>query len=150
VTLRYSTPHMDGYLAHDYRADNDLTPGDPVKIYTPLTADEKRDARKEDIQFSNMLIEHLNANLEHYHKAIWQRMDPDRRYMLLDGFVAPYASGKSVVSVVENRVIGVAGNSLIMPVPPGYKLDPSYQFQPLLDNAGAPRRDELGNIIFSR
>ena len=55
-------------------------------------------------------------------------MDPDRRYMLLDGFVAPQAGGKSVASVVENRVIGVAGNCLIMPVAPGYKLDPTYQY----------------------
>jgi hypothetical protein len=150
VTLRYSTPHMDGYLARNYRADNDLLPGDPVKVFTPLSADEKRDARKEDIQFSNMLIEHLNANLEYYHKAIWQRMDPDRRYMLLDGFVAPNAGGKSVASVVENQVIGIAGNSLIMPVAPGYKLDPSYEFKPLLDGEGEPRRDEQGNIIYEQ
>jgi hypothetical protein len=55
-------------------------------------------------------------------------MDPNRRYMLLDGFLAPDAGGKSVASVVENRVIGVVGNSLVMRVAPGIKLDATYQF----------------------
>ena len=55
-------------------------------------------------------------------------MDPNRRYLLLDGFVAPDAGGRSVASVVENRVIGIVGNSLVMPVVPGLKLDPTYEF----------------------
>jgi hypothetical protein len=33
-----------------------------------------------------------------------------------------------VASVVENRVIGIVGNSLVMPVVPGLKLDPTYEF----------------------
>ena len=55
-------------------------------------------------------------------------MDPNRRYLLLDGVIAPDAGGRSVASVVENRVIGVVGNSLVMPVAPGQKLDPTYEF----------------------
>ena len=42
-------------------------------------------------------------------------MDPNRRYLLLDGFVAPNAGGRSVASVVENRLIGIVGNCLVMP-----------------------------------
>ncbi len=148
VTFRYSTPHLDGYLARNYRADNDLKPNDPVAIYTPLSAEEKSKPREEDKQFSNLLLDHLNANLEYYHKAIWRRMDPDRRYMLLDGFVAPNANGKSVASVVENRVIGVAGNALIMPVAPGYKLDPTYAIPPKLGEDGDPLRDDEDNPLY--
>jgi hypothetical protein len=55
-------------------------------------------------------------------------MDPNRRYLLLDGFIAPDAGGRSVASAVENRVIGVVGNSLVMPVAPGLKLDSTYEF----------------------
>ena len=46
--------------------------------------------------------------------------------MLLDGIIAPgKANGRSVASVVENKLIGIAGNSLIMPVAPGNQLDPT-------------------------
>ena len=147
ATLRYTAPHLRGFLAANAWVQNDLAPGDPVVIATPLSVDEKRQPREEDKFFSRLLIEHLNAHLEYYHKAIWARMDPDRRYMLLDGFVAPQTKGKSVASVVENRVIGVAGNCLIMPVAPGYKLDPSYAYEPALDARGQPRQDAAGTVI---
>ena len=32
---------------------------------------------------------------------------------------------RSVAQVVENRVVAVVGNSLVMPVAKGYRLDPS-------------------------
>jgi hypothetical protein len=150
ATFRYSTAHLNAYLAQDYRVDNDLKPNDPVVIYTPLSAEEKRNPREEDKYFSKLLIEHLNAHIEYYHKAIWSQMDPDRRYMLLDGFLAPNANGKSVASVVENRVIGVAGNSLIMPVAPGYKLDPTYTYEPVRDDEGRPVTDDNGNIVYEQ
>jgi hypothetical protein len=148
ASLRYSTPHLNGYLAQDYRVDNDLKPNDPVTVYTPLSVEEKRNPREEDKRFSKLLMEHLDSHLEHYHKAIWAQMDPDRRYMLLDGFLAPNANGKSVASVVENRVIGIAGNCLIMPVAPGYKLDPTYTYEPQRDERGDPVLDDRGNVAF--
>jgi hypothetical protein len=55
-------------------------------------------------------------------------MDPNRRYLLLDGFIAPDAGGRSVASVVENRLIGIVGNCLVMPVAPGQQLDCTYAF----------------------
>lgn len=36
-------------------------------------------------------------------------------------------------------MIGIAGNSLILPVAPGYKLDPSYEHEPERDSAGQPQ-----------
>jgi hypothetical protein len=72
-------------------------------------------------------VEHLNDNLEYYHHAIWWAMDPNRRYMLLDGYLAPNSNGRSVASVVENKLIGIVGNSLVMPVAPGNNLDPRFR-----------------------
>jgi hypothetical protein len=170
--FRYSTPHMDGFLCRDDNVDNDLLPpvsikvgmppfeqiisvgGDPVVIPTPLNAEEKRSPHKEDIQFSRALLDHLNADIEHYHKMIWLNMDPDRRFMLLDGHIAPNTKGpgnggRSVASVVENQVIGIVGNSLVMPVAPGYRLDPTYKVNPVIDVENRqPKRDENENIIY--
>lgn len=159
-TFRYRTAHYEGVLYRNDAIDNDLKnrtipvpigsvtiPEDNVVLYTPLNAEELRNPREEDKELSKKLLRHLNASIEYYHRAIWGTMDADRRYMLLDGFVAPNSGGRSVASVVENRVIGVAGNSLIMPVAPGYKLDPSYEAKPRLVD-GQPERDELGRIVF--
>jgi hypothetical protein len=148
--LRYRTQHYDGTLIRNDAVNNDLKsatidfgggnliPSDNVVLFTPLSSDEMRNPKKEDEELVRRLLVHLNGSLEYYHRSIWQRMDPQRRFMLLDGFIAPHSGGKSVASVVENRVIGIAGNSLIMPVAPGYKLDPSYQPEPELDDQGNP------------
>jgi hypothetical protein len=53
------------------------------------------------------------------------QMDEQRRFMLLDGIIAPgKANGRSVASVVENKLIGIVGNCLVLPVAPGMQLDP--------------------------
>jgi len=161
ASFRYRTAHFDGVLIRNDAVNNDLKsttisvpvgsitlPSDKVVLYTPLSTEELRNPRQEDKETSLKLLRHLNANIEYYHKVIWANMDPDRRYMLLDGFVAPNSNGRSVASVIENRVIGVAGNSLIMPVAPGYKLDPTYQLQPELDSQGKPMTDEQGHALF--
>ncbi|WP_373551253.1 N-acetylmuramoyl-L-alanine amidase [Haliscomenobacter sp.] len=136
--LDYRTPNMAGTLFADGNINNDLKSGgffgeafgDSVSLATPLTAPELRNPRREDAELNLRLLNHLNANLEYYHKAIWAQMDPDRRYMLLDGYHAPHTDpARSVASVVVNTVIGIAGNSLIMPVAPGYRLDPSYKLK---------------------
>ena len=160
ANLRYRTRHFEGLLYANGAVNNDLRsltlPGvgtsatDGVALPTPLSTEETRNLRNEDRELAARLVKHLNANLERYHRALWLTMDPDRRYMLLDGFLAPNAGGKSVASVVENRVIGIAGNSLIMPVAPGHKLDPSYEVRPLLDDHGKPERDDAGNALYEQ
>jgi len=124
--LQYRTDNFAGTL-FDSRIDNDIFAGDDGAFTsTPLTRDELRNPRGEDVNAANNLIQHLNENLEYYHKCLFFDMTPERRFMLLDGIIAPgKALGRSVASVVENRVIGIAGNSLIMPVAPGYQLDPT-------------------------
>ena len=88
-------------------------------LYTPLDAWEQRTRGPRTAALSASLIEHLNEHLEYYHHALWWTMDPNRRYMLLDGFVAPNSGDRSIASVVENRLIGIVGNSLVLPVANG-------------------------------
>ena len=126
-SLRYRTAHMSNYLFADGWIETELRKTSPAVIATPTSREERRNPRDEDRGISQRLLNHLNENLEYYHKAIWWSMDPDRRHMLLDGFVAPNAGGRSVASVVENQLIGIVGNSLVMPVAPGFHLDPTYR-----------------------
>ena len=124
--LRYRSDSMSQYLFSGGISNDLFADSDSIYIDTPLNGEELRNPRGEDIDAANKLIHHLNENLEYYHKAIWFEMTPERRYMLLDGIIAPgKANGRSVASVVENRLIGIAGNSLIMPVAPGNQLDPT-------------------------
>lgn len=128
-TMQYNTELSSDFLFKNANIKNDLTTNDPedtVRIYAPLNANELRNPRKEDVLVSNALLHHLNENLEYYHQAIWMNMDEQRRFMLLDGIIAPgKANGRSVASVVENKLIGVVGNCLVMPVAPGLQLDPT-------------------------
>ena len=130
----YSTAHYNGMLFSGSVNDDLL---DKTIFYIPENPDEKRDPRREDRYLAAKLIEHLNGNLEYYNKVLWFSLDPDRRYMLLDGFSIQtfkddgtliHAPGglKSLASVVKNDVIAVAGNSLIFPVAPGYRVSGSF------------------------
>lgn len=128
---RYSTSHFEGILFSGYAGDNLLGEGTP--ILTNLKNEEKRTPRTEDAYLVKELITHLNSNLEYYNKALWANLDPDRRYMLLDGFhIQTYNDDnlpdrvRSLASVVKNELIGFAGNSLIFPVSSGFRVDRSF------------------------
>ena len=130
VTIRYATAHYNGVIYSGYVGD-DLVDG--TLLYTPENANEKRNPKKEDAYIAARLIAHLNSNLEHYNKALFRRLDPDRRIMLLDGFIIETYNDfgepigkRSLASVVKNDLVGISGNSLIMPVAPGYKIDRSF------------------------
>ena len=73
-----------------------VAPGDGAALSTPLDAWEQRNPRTEDRALSAALIDHLIERLEFYHHALWWTMDPNRRYMLLDGFVAPHSGDRSI------------------------------------------------------
>lgn len=122
--VRYQTPNLIALLFNEPRVLNDLRPNDPVTISTPLTRAEARNPRQEDRDLADKLVRHLNDNLEYYRQAIWAGLDSERRFILLDGMLIPGTSGLSVASVVENRLIGIAGNSMIFPLAPGLRLDP--------------------------
>jgi hypothetical protein len=126
-SVRYRTKHLSEFLFRDYGILNDLTVGDPVQIPTFLNSQELRNPRNEDKELEKKLVAHLNEHLEYYHRMMWFSMDANRRFMLLDGFIAPNANGRSVASVVENRLIGIVGNCLVMPVARGFNLDPTYK-----------------------
>ncbi|GAB5473901.1 MAG: hypothetical protein Mars2KO_20000 [Maribacter sp.] len=128
IRINYSTKFNNNTLINKYVGD-DLFDG-VYNLYTPLNNQEKKNLKKEDGYLVNELIEHLNSNLEHYNKVLWTNLDPDRRYMLLDGFsIQTYTSSghkipakRSLASVVKNELIAVAGNSLVFPVADGYKV----------------------------
>ncbi|HAT1822499.1 TPA: peptidase C39 [Legionella pneumophila] len=126
--IRYKTPHYEGFLCRFQSIYDDLSPSDGVTLYAGPSLDELRDPRKEDIALVNSLIDHLNDNLEWYHKAIWQLMPAERRFLLLDGIVLPgnKGLGRSLASLVENELIGIVGNSLVFPVAKGLNLDPNF------------------------
>jgi hypothetical protein len=121
----YRTERISHSLYRNDRVNDDLQNLDPAFLSTSeLSWREERNQLTEDRARQRRLLRHLNDNLELYHRAIWLEMDPARRYMLLDGFEAPRSDGRSVASVVDNRLIGVVGNCLVMPVAPGFQLDP--------------------------
>jgi Papain-like cysteine protease AvrRpt2 len=138
-SMRYRTDFLTGDLFDDYRIQNDLSTSDPVEIVTPLTKFEKSNPRQNDRKEARLLLDILNERVEFFHRVIWLTMDPNRRYMFLDGVIAPDAGGRSVASVVENRIIGIVGNCLVMPVVPGLKLDPTYEF-------AAETQEDLRNL----
>lgn len=125
-SLRYRAAHSANWLFSDAFIRNDLTGTDDVRIQTPVNRQELRNPREEDKELARNLLDHLNENIESYHHVLWGRMSPDRRYMLLDGFEAPGAAGRSVASVVENELVGIVGNSLVLPVARGFHLDPTF------------------------
>ncbi|MFT3982004.1 MAG: papain-like cysteine protease family protein [Ferruginibacter sp.] len=131
IQINYSTKFYSGVIINKFLGDDlyDST----LPIATPMNSDEQRNPRKEDEYIILKLIEHLNSNLEYYNKCLWKKLDKDRLYMLLDGFnVETYndfgvpVGYRSLASVVKNELIGIAGNSLVMPVAPGYKIDRTY------------------------
>ena len=127
LNLRYRTRHITHTLARNDRIDDEISAGgNDTYVDAPLDDVELRDPRSDDRRLQRRLLDHLNNHLEQYHKIIWWSMDPDRRYMLLDGFIAPNSGGRSIASVVENRLIGIIGNSLVLPVARGNRLDPTY------------------------
>jgi hypothetical protein len=123
--MRYRCPHSTDLLFASDRVLDDLRAGDPVVIPTPVSRRELRNPRAEDRDLADRLGEHLNEHLEYYHQAIWANLDAQRRYMLLDSILVPGLAGRSVASVCSNELIGIVGNSLVLPVAPGQRLDPT-------------------------
>ena len=123
--LRYRTDHMTALLFDNARIIDDLRGGDPVLIGTPTSANELRNPRREDLELADRLVAHLNDHLEFYHQALWRSLDPQKRYMLLDALEVPGQQGRSVASLCTNELIGIVGNSLVLPVAPGQRLNPS-------------------------
>jgi uncharacterized membrane protein YgcG len=80
---------------------------------------ERQDIRAEMTEAVSGLLEHLNNNVEFYHKAIWWMMDRDRLFMLIDGFYVPGTNGVSIASVVERDPIAIVGNAIVFRVTSG-------------------------------
>ena len=138
LRLTYSTDFFEGRLFEGYLG-NDLLDG--VNVHIPLNSRDKINPRKEDEYIVNELIEHLNSNLEYYNKVLWANLDPDRRFMLLDGFnIQTYTSTghksvmRSLASVVKNELVTITGNSLVFPVADGFKVGRNYMLEEIGEN----------------
>jgi hypothetical protein len=94
--------------------------GDPAVIVKPNQVNQ---------ELGRKLVQHLNQYIEYYHRMIWMNMDPDRRWLMLDGIAFKEITNNgvtttyTVASFVENRVVGVVGNCIVMPVARGVILD---------------------------
>ena len=126
--IRYRTAHYEGFLCRYEAIRDDLSASDGATLFAGPSNDELRDPRKDDLASVNKLIDHLNDNLEVYHRAMWSGMSAQRRFLLLDGILLPgeKGMGRSLASLVENELIGVVGNSLVFPVAQGLNLDPNF------------------------
>lgn len=125
----YRTQHRNDLLFHFPSLNDDLSATDGATIFCGPTSDELVNPRDRDILLSNELIHHLNANLEYYHTEIFKFMTPERRFMLLDGiqlYLPKEKQSRSVASLVENRLIGIVGNSMVFPVIPGLNINPDF------------------------
>lgn len=144
--LYYRTKNLNESIVRNSRVNNDIintvevhvdittppffeiqTKTDAALMYTPLSDKELRDPRKEDREAAVALVSFLNEHLEMTHKVIWSSMDASRLFGLLDGYIAPSSGGKSVASVVENKIMGIVGNNLVLKVVPGERLDPVFK-----------------------
>lgn len=136
ASISYRNAFRSFMLVPPRRAGDDVRPGDNAFLSTrTISHDEEFNPRENDLQLRADLLKHLNEHIENYHHIIWWLMDAGRRFMLLDGFIAPNSGGRSVASVTENRIINIVGNSLVLPVAPGYSIDPTVI---LNDEAGKP------------
>ena len=141
VYLHYRTNNLSEYIVRNSSVNNDIinileievfplefrTVTDAALIYTPLNRNEERNPRKEDRDAAIALVNFLNEYLEMSHKIIWSSIDSSRLFGLLDGYIAPNSGGRSVASVVENKVMGIVGNNLVLKVIPGERLDPVFK-----------------------
>lgn len=126
ASISYRNSFQSFMLVPPRRANDDVRPSDNAFLSaSAFTKDEEFNPRAYDLQLRDDLLKHLNEHVENYHHLIWWLMDAGRRFMLLDGFVAPNSGGRSVASVTENRIINIIGNSIVLPVAPGYMLDPT-------------------------
>ncbi|REL34669.1 hypothetical protein [Thalassotalea euphylliae] len=149
MDLGYQTKYMRDYITRNNRINNDILfnqgplgpfvppyiaellnmgpTSDAAQLYTPLNNRELSNPRKEDQDAASALVQFLNEHMELAHKVIWSNIDASRLFGLLDGYLAPNSSGRSVASVVENKVMGIVGNNLVLKVIPGERLDPVFR-----------------------
>ncbi len=140
--LYYKTQHLNEAIIRNSRVNNDIINTvevqfntapfirihtDAALMYTPLSGKEQRNPRKEDREAATALVSFLNEHMEMSHKVIWASMDASRLFGLLDGYIAPNSGGKSVASVVENKIMGIVGNNIVLKVVPGERLDPVFR-----------------------
>lgn len=125
VSFTYQTDSFERTVGVDQGAGDLVSTETGVRdtagavVSVPPDGFERRNLRAEIARAAQDLLQHLNENVEHYHKVIWWNMDRDRLYMLLDGAYVPRTNGVSVASVVERDPVAILGNCLVFRVSSG-------------------------------
>jgi hypothetical protein len=126
MNYTYQTDYESNYVYLNQGVGDLVIPGTGevdtggASLKALLASRELQNLRADLVYETLELLQHLNENIEYYHRMIWWTMDRDRLFMLLDGFFVPGMEPKtSLASVVERNPIGIAGNSLIFRVSAG-------------------------------
>ncbi|MCM4166307.1 hypothetical protein KCTC52924_03236 [Arenibacter antarcticus] len=125
VRLHYFTEHFDNQVSSARGTDDliDVITGAATpeggSAYLPTTRWEEVNLRLEIKNSFIELLEHLDEFTEYYHKRLWQTLDHDKLYMMLDGIKLSTNDERSVASVVERNPLAIVGNSLVFRVATG-------------------------------
>jgi hypothetical protein len=124
---------------------------DAIKIEFETPTTKNKTAPLPFPRLIDALVEHFNLNLEYYHRVIWLAMDAQTRFNILDGMVydciaemdnaqppKPKIDGngyviiksyRTVAQVTENMLVGIVGNSWVLPAAKGTILDATITIQ---------------------
>ncbi|WP_452227640.1 hypothetical protein [Lacinutrix sp. MEBiC02404] len=127
--LSYRSQSLNEFIFLNNSIKNDMSNNDTVSLITPLNNRELINPAVKEIERANLLLTFLNDHLSEMHQFIFAGMDRNTRFMMLDGVKLNAASGRSVSSLVENEIVDIVGNSIVMPVASGLRIDPVFRSQ---------------------
>lgn len=133
ATISYATEHYSSNATNaDWKRDLiDPTTGKPDQdgalVEFPCSSDDNLDMRERLRQGYVELKKTLEANTFTYHKAIWRGIDSDELYALLDGYAFSETDGRSLASIIDRRLLGTLGNSLVFGTRTDTPLDPLFR-----------------------
>jgi hypothetical protein len=127
--LSYRSKSLNEFVFLNNSIRNDMVNNDSVVIITPMNERELTNPALQELERANQLLTFLNDHLTEMHQFIFAGMNHNTRFMMLDGIKLNAAGGRSVSSLVENDIVDIVGNSIVMPVASGLRIDPVFRSQ---------------------
>lgn len=127
--LSYRSKSLNEFIFLNNSIRNDMVNNDSVVLVTPMNERELTNPALQEIERANQLLTFLNDHLTEMHQFIFAGMNHNTRFMMLDGIKLNAAGGRSVSSLVENDIVDIVGNSIVMPVASGLRIDPVFRSQ---------------------
>jgi len=127
--LSYRSSTLNEFIFKNHSIKNDMVNKDSVLLVTPLNERELVNPKRQETERANKLLTFLNDHLTEMHQFIFAGMNSNTRFMMLDGIKLNAAGGRSVSSIVENEIVDIVGNSIVMPVAAGLRIDPVFRSQ---------------------